>query len=68
MWEIALLEVLRAYPLHAEASLDEVANRVSELAAEGKVRLSDVRKAAVAERSPSLRRNLDALLTSPLLV
>lgn len=58
LWEIAVLEVLRAYPAFVDTSLDEVAARVSALAADGKVRLPALERAASAERSPTLRRNL----------
>jgi hypothetical protein len=61
VWEIAILEVLRAYPAYVEATLDEVAERVSGLVEDGKVRLADVERAVSTERSPTLRHNLAAV-------
>jgi hypothetical protein len=57
-WEIAVLEVLRAYPAYVEVTLDEVAERVSALVEDGKVRLADLERVASTERSPALRHNL----------
>jgi hypothetical protein len=61
LWEIALLEVLRTYPTYAEVGLEDLADRVCSLVAEGKVRFSRLRAAARTERSPALRGNLAAV-------
>jgi len=61
-WEIALLEVLRSYPVYAEVGLDELATRVCSLVVEGKVRFPHLEMAACSERSPALHRNLAAVV------
>ena len=60
-WEVAVREVLRSYPDYAEASLDELVRRVSSLAAEGKIRLDPLKRAASSEHSPKLRQNFAAV-------
>jgi hypothetical protein len=59
--EIALMEVLRDFPRHSEADIEEVARTVRRLENEGKLRFSKVEKAASSERSPALRRNLETV-------
>jgi hypothetical protein len=63
-WEIALLEVLRDYPRYVEVDPGDLADRVRSLATEGKVRLTEVKRAAESEPSPALRTNLPAILDS----
>lgn len=60
--EVALLEVLRSYPTYCEVGPTELRERVRALATEGKLNLDNVARAAVHERSPALRRNLNLVL------
>lgn len=60
--EIALLEVLRAYPAYSEVGPDGLKDRVCSLAADGELRLDAVAVVAGKERSPALRRNLKLIL------
>lgn len=59
--EIALLEVLRSYPMYAEVGPNELADRVCSLVAAGQVRFGHLEMVARSERSPALRRNLAAV-------
>ena len=62
--EIAVLEVLRAWPAHSEVGPDELVRRIAELEADGKVRIEVVRAVARLERSTRLRQNI-GLLSAP---
>lgn len=60
--EIALLEVLRDWPEHADAEWADVLRRVSELRNDGRIRLDRVSKAAAQERAPALRERIARLV------
>jgi hypothetical protein len=60
--EIALLEAMRDYPVHAEVDMDEVINRVRTLAAEERIRLPSVEAVARTEQSQALHRNLSTVV------
>jgi Family of unknown function (DUF6088) len=60
--EIALLEAMRDYPVHAEVDMDGVINRVRTLAAEERIRLSAVEAVARTEQSQALHRNLSTVV------
>lgn len=59
--EIAVLEMLRTWPTHSEASWDELVKRVAELRDEGAIKPERLAKAAARERSPALRERMMAL-------
>lgn len=59
--EIAVLEVLRVWPMAGEASWIELVDRVRELHDEGAINLERLRKVASRERSPGLRQRMTAL-------
>ncbi len=60
--EIALLEVLRDWPEHAEAEWADVERTVSELRDDGRISLDRVCKAAVEERAPALKERVTELV------
>ena len=57
-YELALLEALREFPRFAEVDIAEVARKVADLEAKGKIRMAKVEKVAAREHSPRLRENL----------
>jgi hypothetical protein len=61
--EIALLELLRAWPDFVETGWEDLMRSVRRLRGEGAIRLERIARAASSERSPSLRKRLDALLS-----
>lgn len=65
-YEIALIEILRAWPAQIEASWDELLSRVSDLRDRGLIKLDRVEKAALHERSPRLRERLQMLVLETL--
>ena len=56
--EIALLEVLRDWPVHTEVDWTNLERTVSRLRAAGRIRPDRLRKAAAAERVPALRERV----------
>lgn len=61
--EVAVLETLRAWPAHSEASWDELVKRVARLRDEGAVNLERLAKVAMRERSPALRQHMMTLVS-----
>ncbi|MEW6058839.1 MAG: hypothetical protein AB1551_01630 [Actinomycetota bacterium] len=61
--EIALLEVLRDWPEHADAEWADVERTVSELRNDGRIRLDRVGKAVAGERAPVLKERIARLVT-----
>lgn len=61
--EVAVLEVLRAWPAHSEASWDELTSRVAGLRDEGAINLERLAKVALREHSPALRDHMKALVS-----
>lgn len=59
--EIALLEVLREFPLHVEGSWADLVRRVREENERGGIRLDAVLRAAATEHSPALRARAASL-------
>ena len=59
--EIAVLETLRAWPTHTEASWDELVKRVAELRDAGAVKPERLAKVVAREHSPALRERMMAL-------
>lgn len=62
--EIALLEMLRAWPSYSEASWGDVVRRVSELRDGDAIRIDRLISVANRERSPALRARMDALVSA----
>lgn len=60
--DIALLEVLRAYPDYVDVSWPQLVDRIKDLTARGVLHLDDVARVAARERSASLHATLDRLL------
>ncbi len=60
-FEIAVLEVLREYPLHVESSWEQLVERLREEAARGRIRIGTVLRVAACERNPALRMRAAAL-------
>lgn len=60
--DIALLEVLRAYPDYVDVSWPQVVDRIKDLTAKGVLHLDDVARVAAREHSASLHATLDRLL------
>jgi hypothetical protein len=50
--EVAVLETLRDFPRYAEVDVTELATKVGELDAAGKISMKKVERAAATERSP----------------
>lgn len=63
--EIALLEVLRDWPSHAEGDWTDLERAVASLRADGRIRPDRLRKAAAGERAPALRERIAALFADP---
>ena len=59
--EIAVLETLRAWPMHTDASWDELVKRLAELRVEGAIDLERLARVAARERSPALRKRMMTL-------
>ncbi len=56
--EIALLEVLRDWPVHTEVDWTDLERTVVRLRTDGRIRPDHLRKAAAAERAPALRERV----------
>lgn len=61
--EIAVLETLRAWPVHSEASWDELVKRVAGLRDGGLINSERLAKVAMRERSPALREHMTRLVS-----
>lgn len=60
--EIALLEVLRDWPVHVDVDWSDLKRTVIQLRDDGRIRPDRVRKAATEENSPALRERAAALV------
>jgi hypothetical protein len=60
--EIALLEVLRDWPVHVEADWSDLERTVVRLRKDGRIRPDRLRKAAADESVPALRERVAALV------
>lgn len=60
--DIALLEVLRAYPDYVDIPWLQFVDRIKDLVAKGIIHVDDVARVASSEHSASLHANLDRLL------
>jgi hypothetical protein len=60
--DVALLEVLRAYPDYVDIPWPQLVDRIKDLAAQGIVHLDDIARVAARERSASLHVTLNRLL------
>lgn len=60
--EIAVLEVLRTWPRHTEASRDDLLAKLVELRDEGAISFTKLRRIVASESSPAARDHLGSLL------
>ena len=59
--EIALLEVLREFPLHVEGDWDDLVRRVADLMSEDRLRIDAVARVGLLEHSPAARDRVATL-------
>ena len=62
--DIAVLEVMRAYPDYVDVSWAQLVDRVRQLAADGSIDTVAIARVATAERSAPLHANLQRLLAA----